>query len=181
MHPYFTPDAIDKFWSRVDRSGGPDACWPWTRGRFKAGYGSLYVGGGRKNPKHIATHVFSYILAYGPLDADHEVCHRCDYPACVNPAHLFAASHADNMRDMREKGRGSAPPRHAIRVRGEQTPSAKLTEDDVRAIRARYSPGRRTKERAARQPTLGELAAEYGVSDMVIHNVAARKTWKHVT
>jgi hypothetical protein len=57
------------------------------------------------------------------------ILHRCDRPQCVNPAHLFAGSHLDNMRDMYSKGRRRLPT-------GERNGRAKLTAETVQAIRA---------------------------------------------
>jgi hypothetical protein len=109
------------------------------------------------------------------------VCHHCDTPACVNPAHFFLGTHDDNMRDMAVKGRagrgafwsGDANPSRLYpeKYRGEAHPRAKLTESTVREIRVRYASG---------GTTLRALAAEYGVSFGQIGYVVNRRTWKHV-
>jgi len=95
--------AEERFQAKVDRSGGPDSCWLWTGARILSGYGVLMVDGRRRY-----AHRFAYELAHGPIPAGLFVCHRCDNPKCVNHAHLYAGSHADNMRDKVSRGRTSA-------------------------------------------------------------------------
>lgn len=92
--------AIDVlFWSKVDKSGGPEACWPWTAGKIPAGYGAFHV-----RRKVVGAHRFALETVHGPL-GDLLACHRCDNPGCCNPAHLFAGTYSDNVRDMDAKGR----------------------------------------------------------------------------
>lgn len=86
----------------VDPFGG---CWLWTGPMKESGYGRIWNGS-----KNILAHRFSYALHVGPIpagDGYHGACvlHRCDVPACVNPAHLRLGTHADNMADMKAKGR----------------------------------------------------------------------------
>lgn len=93
-----------------------------------------------------------------------QVLHRCDNRACVNPDHLFLGTQKDNIRDMMAKGReGFKPPR----CLGSRHGSAKVTEDDVRAIR---------------QSTLStrELAGQYGLSWNVVRKIRIHQIWKHV-
>ena len=89
------------FWGRVDRRGA-DECWPWTGLRLPWGYGSLRLRG-HKSPSR--AHRLMYEFKHGPIPVGQCVCHRCDNPRCVNPAHLFLGTQTDNLRDMRDKGR----------------------------------------------------------------------------
>ena len=146
MHPKLTLE--QRFWSKVDRSGGPDACWLWTAHRHK-GYGRFGVGSTVQ-----AAHRISWELTNGPIPRGMHVLHDCpggDNPACCNPAHLRIGTHIDNMADMSAKGR-----RAPILVRrGELHGQAKLTDAQVAEIRRRYAAG------GISQPN---LAKEFGVS-----------------
>lgn len=86
---------IERFWERVYRPA-PDLCW-------------LFVGG--NNPRQyqsldgIAAHRLSWFLANGTDPGRLLVCHSCDTPHCVNPAHLWLGTDTDNRRDAQQKGR----------------------------------------------------------------------------
>lgn len=156
--PHPRPAMPERFWLRVDRRGGGDACWPWTQGT-RNGYGRFYVG----NKKYLEAHRVAYALMNGPIPEGVDVLHSCDNPPCCNPAHLSLGTHTDNMRDMESKGRSNHP-------RGESHTEAKLTADQVRAIRYLHSTGLR----------LTTIAAQFGVTPTHAGNVAHRKNWRHL-
>lgn len=141
--------------SKIAKS--PNGCWEWTGYRNENGYGRTY-----KNTRRIYAHRLSYELFCGPITDADTVCHRCDNPICVNPDHLFVGTRGDNNRDSVAKGRNA---------RGERNNSAKLTEDQVRAIRTAKARGALSKD----------LADTYHVHKNMIHYICSRKNWKHVT
>lgn len=101
-------------------------CWIWLGCVTRGEYGMISNKG-----KMFLAHRISWELHNGPIpagDGYHGLCvlHKCDETLCVRPEHLMLGSHADNMRDMVEKGRSP---------RGEKVNTAKLSEQDVREIR----------------------------------------------
>lgn len=149
-----------RFWSKVDRSGGPDACWLWTATVKSTGYGEIKYRG-----VHWGAHRLAYVLEVGPIPDGMWVLHRCDNRRCVNPAHLFLGTHTDNMRDASGKGR--------IRgfESGENHPHAVLTADQVRAIRNLHAAGGKT---------YSEIGRELGIAPELVRPIVLRRSWRHM-
>ena len=154
----FITDPVDRFWSRVDRSG---ECWLWTRGSTGNGYGMF----SEAKHKLVLAHRYSWELANGSIPEGMFVCHTCDTPRCVRPEHLFLGTNAENMQDASRKGRlvGKRKPR-----RGEESLSAKLTAADVAEIRARLSVGE----------SQSALGRRYGVTQSAIWLIKTGKNWR---
>ena len=125
------------------------------------GYGQFRDKGRSCNHK---AHRLAYELERGPIAAGLFVCHRCDNPLCVNPAHLFLGTHAENMADMKVKGRAGK-----AKTCGSKHPNATITEDIVHRIRAMSASGTRNKD----------IASALGLTQQRIYSVLKR-SWKHV-
>jgi hypothetical protein len=139
-----TPTQLAAFWSKVDKSGD---CWIWTAARRGLGYGNYRAG----NRTYTASRL-SFL-------------HSCDNPPCVRPSHLFAGTHADNMRDCVAKGRcGSKPGRPGT------FGNARLTAEQVAEVRAAYRPrGAGSNSR--------ELAQKFSISQRHIRAIARGDRW----
>jgi hypothetical protein len=143
----------ERFWEKVEKS---ETCWLWTAYRNRDDYGSILWHG-----KVRLAHRVAWEITHGADPADMDVCHTCDNPACVNPAHLFLGTAKDNADDMAAKGR-------APNNRHESNPNAKLTLAQVAAIRARHQAG---------EATQSQMAREHGVSFGTIWFIVNRITW----
>jgi hypothetical protein len=140
----------ERFWARVDRRGD-DECWPWIGSIDEFGYGRMDFRRHMKVTER--AHRLAYFLAYGPVRPGFVIDHLCRNRGCVNPSHLEVVTRGENMR------RGD--------IHGEANYHARLTPEQVREIRASTLPSR-------------QLAPLYGVSDVSIWKVRARKTWAHI-
>lgn len=145
----------ERFWSKVDRSGGSDSCWLWIGNSRQKGYGAFHLPGRIM----VRAHRYSYELAHGRITGGLDVLHRCDVRLCVNPSHLFLGTAADNIHDCAAKGRFN----HA----GEHNAAARLTR--VQALEIRL--------RRARGESGTALAVEYGVHRNTIYAISRGEHW----
>lgn len=158
------PMTIDKAMQRIERI--PFAgCWLWTGNVRKDGYGTVITGGGRSRPTSTGAHRFFYEQLVGQIPDGMRVCHRCDVTCCVNPAHLFVGTDADNCADKIAKGRF----RSGV-ARGEKQGNSRLTSSQILAIRLARASGQQLK-------AIGE---RFGIKEAHVCRIAMRKAWKHI-
>lgn len=148
-----------RFWPKVVKAGD-DECWLWTGSAGPSGHGALKL-----QKKHLGATALSWFLRYGVWPAKGlYVCHRCDNPPCVNPAHLFLGTQRHNMRDCIQKGRF----KFLAAKTGESNPKAKLTQQRVEEARRRVVAGE----------SIRALAAEYGIANSTLSEAVKGRTWR---
>lgn len=155
---------IKRFWRSVDRRRDTE-CWNWLGPMNRSGYGLFGCWANSDRGKVITAHRVAYELANGPIPkgGGHHgtvIAHRCDNRRCVNPAHLFACSQAENLRDCLQKGRGN-------KAHGERAGKARLTAHVVSAIRTLLQDGTDRMR----------LARAFGVAPQTITDIATGKSW----
>lgn len=164
-----------RFWKRVAVNvTNPDACWEWT-GYKPNGYGRITI----KRGKIMLAHRLAYELFYGPIGTDALcVCHACDNPGCVRPDHLWLGTLADNTADMVAKGRATRNTsalwlrrRRETAPKGEASARSKVTESEVRAMRALRAEGVGIREIARRYPHMSRRGIQF---------ILRGRTWGHV-
>lgn len=151
----------ERFWEKVDCRGAGD-CWEWQASRGRQGYGFFWNGSYME-----AAHRVAYRLEVGPLPRGQVgargtvVCHRCDNPACCNPAHLFAGTQSTNVADMHRKGRSPD-------VSGGENPRSRLSAADVAQIRTEYTGG---------YGEIAALARRFGLSHGAMSHIVHGRSW----
>lgn len=124
LMPYRRRPWTERFWRYVNKDGpivreSLGACWLWTGYVTKQGYGHIkkdHTAGGTM----IAAHRASYELHVGPIHDGLFVCHACDNPPCVNPAHLWLGTTQDNTADKMAKGRHRYGPNQPSLMRAKE-------------------------------------------------------------
>ena len=150
----YTKKSLEKIFENVEMIS-ECGCWIWMGSIGRKGYGRVEIYG-----IELRAHRLSWEFHHGPIPEGLCVLHRCDVRSCVNPQHLFLGTNDDNIRDMVAKKRQSAP-------RGEHNGSAKLSESDVKNIRA--------DNRFQRI-----IASDYGISQTSVCNIKNHRRWKTV-
>ncbi len=145
-------DPVAQFWNRVVKTA---TCWIWTGG-LSRGYGQIkYLG------KRTRAHRVSWEMHNGPIPDGLQALHKCDNKICVNPAHLFLGTIAENMADKQAKNR---------QVFGEKHGRAKLTSGDVRSIRSLRVNG----------TGVTALSRKFGVCKTTVEKIIGGKLWKRL-
>lgn len=147
-------DIVDRLLSRIKVNAA--GCFEWQGWRGRDGYGEMEIDGKQKKAHRVSYETFRKPITPGML-----VCHHCDNPRCINPAHLFLGTHKDNTVDAASKNRMEY---------GERRCNAKLNDDLVREIVRRHNAGE----------FMRDIAKAVGISARVAGKVVRGEAWVRV-
>jgi len=154
----FPFEAIQKspqrFWNMVDTS---KSCWEWTGRLNKHGYGQISAGN-----TELLAHRAAYFLSNNDFNKSLCVLHKCDNRKCCNPKHLYQGTHAENMLDMKIKGR-----RKNINTK-ESNGRSKINQQIADKIRELKKTGLR----------LVDISNIYSISNSSVSRVCRMENWK---
>lgn len=148
---------IERFMMKIQKV--ESGCWIWKGAKDQDGYGSFRGLVGKVLYHRAHRWSIAHFKGLHPQPGEN-VCHTCDNPSCANPDHLYIGTVMENQRDKWKRGRGRV-------ARGEGSGHAKITEDDVRAIRASTELQK-------------VIAARYGLTQTTISDIKRRRSWAHI-
>jgi hypothetical protein len=143
----------ERVWSKAEKTTD---CWNWQGRITKYGYGQLSAGN-----VEVLAHRAAYFLANPEMDKSLCVMHSCDNPKCINPSHLSLGTHAENMADMKKKGR-----RKSVNTK-ERNGRSKLSMSAASSIRFMRDSGSHLKQ----------IAEKFNVSISTIARVCNKENW----
>ena len=192
-------EEIARFWAKVDRTGGPTACWPWTGAR-RGGYGNFRAAGRNWYPHRLAW----ILTANGGRDTPLDVLHNppCNNGLCCNPAHLREGTPVENAADMDAQGRRAEHHGGHPKLNPTIAATIRTSTESGYVLAARYNVAvslisairnnriwrgrehrltvevaRTIRARLAAGERGVDLAKEYGVSKAAISRVRRRSAW----
>jgi hypothetical protein len=133
-------------------------CLLWSGALHESGYGIVCEDYVRSR-----AHRRSYQAEHGAIPKSLFVCHKCDVRACVNPAHLFAGTPADNSRDCFAKGRWTDN-------RGNKSGRRKITEAQARKVISLIKGGM----------SYSEAGNIFGLTVAGVGEIARGTNWAHI-
>lgn len=150
-------DRAESFFTKVLAS---DDCWLWIGARLvkkRGGYGKWTLYG-----REMGAHRASALFFLGGIPDRKMVLHRCGNPPCIRPSHLYLGTAKENAHDAISEG---------AMARGERHGHAKLTEAEVKAMRA---------IRAATGMSYRLIGERFGVALSQAWRVINDENWTHI-
>lgn len=146
-------------WLEVDRVPELGPCWEYQGVmNTRNPYGVVYSKGSR-----MRAHRAAYTVWNGPIPDGLLVCHACDNPPCINPAHLWVGTASENVHDSILKGR-------AVIRRGTERRNSILSDEQVIAAKRARKAGE----------SLSALAREFGVNRQTLSKASQPDSWIHL-
>jgi hypothetical protein len=158
----------------VEKEPGP--CHIWKGYLSAAGFPIFHLGG-----KVYMAGRAAWALAYGDLPEKQLVRRICESPLCVNPEHLTIRDEIDTRAKIIPVG--IVGERSLARMpSGQWAARAKLTDEQVRALRAEHAAAPRSPTDPSKpiRGTDTALALKYGVSKSTVHEIVIKRTWSHL-
>ena len=143
---------------------GPDECWPWLGHIEERGYGAF-----KYNGRMIKAHRLMLCIFKGGPPLDKPLAkHSCDNKKCCNHGHLDWGTNSENKLEFYQ--RGDTTKQKAWKAQGVKNGHAKLSNDDIAAIRDFLDDD-------YNQYTIAEL---FNVNQSVISRIKSGFAWSHI-